>query len=368
VLIDTQLLSAIEGITKRGSPERRAEVLKSVTRLFVDGAAVFAESHVQFFDELFNRLIRGIEAKARFELSVALAAVGNAPPGALRRLAHDDDATIAAPALQYSARLADLDLLDVAKSKGQGHLLAISNRDRLSEIITDVLVRRGNREVVRNVAGNLAARLSNAGFSTLVRKAETDGILAEKVGQRPDIPESLLRDLIRSATRAVQRRLFAAATLESRDKILRVLAEISSEGRSIPTPMYAAAVRTVVEGRQFATNFDEAALGRLADEGLYEEALEVLSHLCRIPIMRMHRIMENKRADPAIVICRALGFGWQTARSVILLQTAGHGMSTYGLENKRRSFQKLSSSGARDVMRLWYAIHDECQAKGSDGR
>lgn len=98
-------------------------------------------------------------------------------------------------------------------SRSQQHLLAISNRSQIAETITDVLVRRGNREVVRNVAGNSGARLSLNGFSTLVLKAEKDGILAEKVGQRADIPEPLLRVLFIHATQVVQRRLEARTGL-----------------------------------------------------------------------------------------------------------------------------------------------------------
>jgi uncharacterized protein (DUF2336 family) len=366
VLIDATLFSALEEIAKHGSQERRAEMLKRVTRLFVDGATAFTEQHVQLFDEIFSRLISEIGADARFELSLILADIGNAPFGISRQLAHDDNISVAWPVLQHSVRLEDQDLLDVARSKSQGHLLAISNRSRLTEIITDVLVRRGNREVVRNVAGNSAARLSHRGFSTLVHKAETDGILAEKVGQRLDIPEPLLRELVMAATRVVQKRLFATATPASRNKIVHLLEEISNEGEVTPPPMTAAAAQAAAAGFESEASFDEASLARLADEGLYEETLGALSHRCKIPIVNMHRIMGNKRADPAIVVCKALGFGWQTARSIILLQTGGHGMSTSTLENKRRRFEKLSSSGAKDVMLLWYTMHDECQAQRKD--
>ncbi|MGA8949475.1 MAG: DUF2336 domain-containing protein, partial [Xanthobacteraceae bacterium] len=88
--------------------------------------------------------------------------------------------------LEHSLCLEDPDLLEVARSKSQQHLLAISNRSQIAETITDILVRRGDRDVVRAVAGNSGARLSPNGLSTLVRKAEKDGVLAEKVGLRAD--------------------------------------------------------------------------------------------------------------------------------------------------------------------------------------
>ena len=353
---DAPLLSTLDDIVKHGSRERRTETLKRITNLFVEGATTFTEEHVQFFDEVFNRLIAEIEARARFELSVRLAVVANAPRDVVRQLANDENGSVASPVLQHSQRLEDIDLLDVAKSKSQQHLLAISNRLQLAESITDVLVRRGDRDVVRNVAGNSGARLSLNGFSTLVRKAEKDGILAEKVGQRADIPEPLLRMLFTQATLVVQKRLFAAAPRETRAKIRRVLAEISHE-YGIDTPSHGEAPMPSPNA-QSASELDETTLAELAGDGHYEETIQGLSKLCKIPVKNMHRIMGNKRADPALVICKALGFGWQTARAIILLQARGQGMSAHSLENKSRNFDKLSISGSQDVLRLWYNLHE----------
>ncbi len=360
--VDAPLFSTLDDVIRRGSPERRADMLKRITALFVESAAAFTDEQISFFDEVFNRLITEIEAKARFDLSVRLAGIGNAPHEVVRQLANDDDAFVACPVLQHSQRLEDPDLLEVALSKSQQHLLAVSNRRHLAEPITDVLVRRGDRDVVRNVAGNSGARLSASGFSTLVRKAEMDGILAEKVGQRPDIPEPLLRVLFMQATRVVQKRLVAAATPETQAKIARVLAQIANEyGMGTASRDEAPAQnRSARASRQ--PLLDEAALAKLATEGCYDETMQALSELCKIPVENMDRIMANKRADPALVVCKALGFGWQTARAIILLQTRGHGMSAHSLEMKSRNFEKLSKSNAQDVMRLWFTLRDATPA------
>ena len=74
--------------------------------------------------------------------------------------------------LAQSRRLDETDLVDIAKTKGQAHLFAISGRDGIGEAVTDVLVRRGDPEVVRNVADNRSAKLSDGGFTALVKRAE----------------------------------------------------------------------------------------------------------------------------------------------------------------------------------------------------
>src|SRR5579863_7971216 len=190
------LIPALEDVLQRGSRHKRAAALRRVTALFLDGAGSYGEAHVALFDDVFALLIDEIENKARAELSCCLAPVSNAPIRVLRMLASDDDIAVAGPVLKLAPRLAEADLVDLAKTKSQAHLQAISARRVLGEAVTDVLVRRGDREVVRRVAGNRGARISKQGFSGLVKRAEDDGILAEKVGMRPDIPAPMFRDLL----------------------------------------------------------------------------------------------------------------------------------------------------------------------------
>ncbi|HEV3178474.1 MAG TPA: DUF2336 domain-containing protein, partial [Stellaceae bacterium] len=139
---------------ERGSPGRRATTLERMTAFFVDGASRFNDDHVRLFDLVFSRLIGEIETTARTELSRRLAPVGKAPIETVRHLAHDDDIAVAGPLLERADQLSDVDLADIAESKGQAHLLAICARARIAQPVTDVLLRRGDREVVHGVAEN----------------------------------------------------------------------------------------------------------------------------------------------------------------------------------------------------------------------
>jgi hypothetical protein len=177
-----------------------------------------------------------------------MSSIANAPAELVRQLAHDNDISVAGPVLTQSVRLAETDLVDIAETKGQAHLHALSSRKGIGEAVTDVLVRRGNEEVARSVADNTSARLSNDAFSALVNRAEKDGVLAEKVGKRLDIPSHLFRELLMRATDVVQRRLLATAKPETQSEIRRVLAQISKELNANAVPRdYTSAQRTVLD-------------------------------------------------------------------------------------------------------------------------
>jgi uncharacterized protein (DUF2336 family) len=299
------------------------------------------------------RLVIEIESKARTEMSRTLAPISNAPTALMRKLARDEDIEVAGPVLAESKRLEDADLVEVAKTRGQAHLAAIAGRSNIGEAVTDVLVRRGDRDVARNVADNQSAKLSEVGFSALVRRAEGDGDLAEKVGQRLDIPPHLFRDLLVRATAVVQERLLAAAKPETRAEIQRVLEKVSREvSNSAPMRDYGTAQRTVIALYQ-AGKLGEAEVAQFAGEKKFEETVAGLAFVCGIPIETADRLMAGDRPDPILILCKAAGFGWTTVRAIILARPNPKGSSSQALDTAFTNFEKLSASTAQRVVRFW---------------
>ncbi len=223
------LISELERATHSGSHDKCVSTLQRVTDLFLAGADRFSEDQVLVFEEVLGFLIQRIEARARAELSTRLALVDNAPARIIQRLAKDDVIFVAEPVLTHSTRLGPGDLIQIARTKSQGHLLAISGRRHLDEAVTDLLLDRGNRDVIHKLAQNSGARFSDAGFTTLVVKAEGDDSLAEKVGLRLDVPSHLFEQLLKQATKAVRSKLLSVAPPETRRDIQRVLALVSKE-------------------------------------------------------------------------------------------------------------------------------------------
>src|ERR1700736_2924551 len=151
-----------------------------------------------------------IENSAKALLSNRLAPVDRAPPLTIRALAFDDVIEVAAPVLSQSERLDDEALIETARNKSQAHLMAISTRKVLSGAVTDVLVLRGNDEVIQSTVNNPGAEFTERGFTRLINRAEGDDNLATCVGLRPNIPRHLYLKLLAKASDTVRQRLEAA--------------------------------------------------------------------------------------------------------------------------------------------------------------
>lgn len=345
------LLPELEDVVQHGSAEKRAETLRRITALFLDGAPSFNDDHVALFDDVIGFLIAEIEAKALAELARRLAPVPNAPAGVVSTLAKSDDISVAGPLLQQ-ARLDDPDLVQIAETKSQAHLLALSMRKGLSAAVSDILASRGDRDVAHSIATNQGARLSESGFSTLVKRAEQDGVLAEKVGMRPDIPPRLFRQLLVQASDVVQKRLLAHAKPETQAEIRKVLAKVTDEVAAKAAPRNYTAALAAVRDLHKERKLGEADIVAYANSGKYEETIAALATLCAVPVEVVDRLMSGERADPVLILARAAGFGWPTVRAVMCARPGGR-PSTQVLDDSFANFERLTAATAQRVVRFW---------------
>jgi uncharacterized protein (DUF2336 family) len=344
----------LESAIARGPYDRRVENLKRVTDLFIAGADSFSEQHLAVFDRLLARLIDHIETTVLAEIGARLAAIKNAPAGVMRDLAHRDEIAVAGPVLARSERLAEADLVDIAETKSQAHLMAISNRPRVQEAVTDVLVRRGSDEVVRTLAGNSGAKFSQGGMGRLAQRAEGDEALAEKVVQRTDVPAHVFCRLLVAATAVVRERLLAALAPAAQEEAFRILEKVSGQIAD-ETPAhrsYAAAIRRVlVESAN--GELSERELLRYAANKQDDETIAALSLLSSVTTERLDALFAKGRHDVLLLVCRAAGLSWEGTRAMVQMKCPRGAISADSLVGLKRSFDELTPAGAQRKLHRW---------------
>jgi uncharacterized protein (DUF2336 family) len=354
MIAQQSLIIELEDAISSGSVDRRIETLRRVTDLFLTGAPMYSDEQVALFDDVIGRLARMIETKVLAELSNRLAPVANAPVNVIKTLAADDHIEVAGPVLSESCRLDDEDLVGTAKVKSQQHLLAISSRATLSEAVTDVLVQRGDSQVVRNVAGNEGARFSDAGFGVLVERSHGDDALAEAVGTRPDVPRRHFMALIAKASEAVQAKLVAAhpqAAAEIRSAVSGVVSRMEAEVDVSPRDFSAA--RHVVESLHHAHKLGESEVNAFAKARQYEETVVALSVLCGLPTEVVETALADERPDMVLIITRAVGFCWATAKLILMLRAEGRGLTKADMDYALNSFDRLQVATAQRAVRFY---------------
>lgn len=359
------LMDELEEAVRHGSRERRMDTLRRMTDLFLMVPQQLDNEQIALFDDVLTHMIARVETKARAELAKRLAPVDQAPNEVIRRLAHDDEIAVAGPVLSQSSRLTTADLVDIAEQKGQAHLLAIAGRNLVEHQVTEVLVNRGDRNVVHRLAANAGASFSETGYSKLVRRAETDEHLIEKLGRRIDIPLHFFRELLLKASEAVRNRLMAAAGPERQELVRQVVEEMSNQvAHQAPAARNIEAAQRLVHAMKEQGRLREAELLGFAQSGKLDEIIASIALLSSVSCDLVDRLLRSGRADAVLVPCKALSFGWPTVRAILEARKS-QGCAEQDIENAETEYLKLSASTAARVLRFWQ-VRQSTQAHAAD--
>jgi uncharacterized protein (DUF2336 family) len=314
----------------------------------------FSEEHIAMFDEVMSRLVAAIDSSARAEFGDLIAKNPRAPAKTTRLLALDDEIKVAGPILSHSKVLDEATLIEGAKTKSQDHLYAISLRDSIGEAVTDVLLERGDTEVVRSTAKNPGARFSEFGHTTLVTRSRQDGELALRVWARADIPRQHLLSLFASASEDVQMQLEAA----DRQKVQLYRYLVAQAKSQIQTSIrensasYAQA-RPFVEELHRTGALDGEMLAKFAQAGKFDEVTVALSLLCDLPVGHVERAIVHHRADHLMVLAKAIGLSWETTRAILRMRGPSRSIGASELEANAQSFAKLQQKTAVSAMNFY---------------
>ena len=86
----------------------------------------------------------------------------------------------------------------------------IAQRDPLPAPIVDVLVERGDRDVLHAIANNSGANFSESALNSLISRSTGDDVLALALGTRSDLPFPLFQKLFFSASELVRSKFLAS--------------------------------------------------------------------------------------------------------------------------------------------------------------
>jgi uncharacterized protein (DUF2336 family) len=342
------------------SGQQRVKTLQRITDLFVSSAERLDEQSTALFDDVMGRLIEIIEIGARAELADRLAPIPNAPGNVIRRLARDDEILVAGPVLTKSPRLTDKDLVEIAETKSQAHMLAISGRPWLDQAVTDVLVNLGDTNVVKMVVSNPGARFSEGGLGMVVQRANRAEMIIDVLVRRADIPPRVFGKLLARATETVRRRLLAEAP-----PYLQAAAggPAATAGNTVASgggirPNYAAAIRRLVL-EQRTSGLGEADVAKFAEARLVEDTVAALSLLSEVPVDAIERVIGSEEIEPTLILCRAAEFHWTTTRAVILLRPRNRPNVIDDLTEACSAYERLALASAKKVVKFWQnqAVH-----------
>ncbi len=248
-------------------------------------------------------------------------------------------------------------------------MLAISQRKSIDETVTDVLVTRGNQEVVKSVVSNDGARFSDFGFLHMITRAEGDSILAEQLGLRQDVPRHVFQQLIAKASDDVRKRLERerpAMVEQIQTSVTDVAGELQSKFGPVSRGHLVA--KRVVATQFRLGNLNENSISIYARSHKLEEVTIGLSLLCALPADVIERALLDKNREMLLILAKALDFSWATTMAVLFLGAKDHRITAKELSDLEGDFGRLNLETSKSVLEFYQSRKNGDGAKSAAKR
>jgi uncharacterized protein (DUF2336 family) len=347
------LMAALDVALKDGSAERRVRTLQRLSELLLSSVERLSSSQIGVFDDVLVRLLDCVGVDALAELSIALADFAAPPEQTVRQLSRHQNPQVAGPLLSRSPILVDKDLVEIAKNRSQQHLVALAGRQRLSEALTDIILKLAGKDASRALAKNPSARFSSRGLAVLLAAASRDDTIAESLGLRPDLPLAALQELLSKTNQTVRARLLKAAPAELRETIQAELQNVDAQAKSQPQDPkdHTDAAHAAVAALSRTGKLNDSTVNRFAIRREYANVVAALSLLSGAEVETIAPLMNDSGGEGLIIACRASRLDWQTTLA-ILNNRSFPPLSKEHAEQARQMFEMLFVSTAQYTIRF----------------
>ncbi|MBO6797155.1 DUF2336 domain-containing protein [Maricaulis sp.] len=351
-------LNNLVDLAREKSSERRRTLLREVTDLFFDEPPGRDTEVSKQFDDVLSALAEQTAQEARAELSERFSDSPLAPKGLVLKLAQDA-IEVAAPILAKSTVLEEKDLLSIAETGEQTHLKAISQRETVSERISDTIVRRGDDHTVATLVRNEGAKISHQTFEAVSERAENSAVLQEPLVERSDTPNDILADLMLTVENRLRDRIVERfdevdpSVLEQAMEASRQrLAARLEEDREIEE------ARKYIRSQQVRRQLNGSLLARLLREREFMRFHVGFSEMTGVDLVAARRAIEQDCIDPLALICKAAGFDKALFVTLAVLRSAANAEAFNDAKELGRLYDKITLEDSERAMRFWRMRRD----------
>lgn len=285
---------------------KRRELLREVTDLFFATSGLRNEREDALFGDVLQLVAAEMQEGVLAELAERFADAEDAPVGLMRDLANHSF-EVAGPVLRRSKALDEQTLLQVINYQSQQHIAAVAQRENVSEMLSDAIVRFGDDHALDALMRNETASVSRTSMEAAVDRARRNALLHEAVVTRRDLPldllnemyfvvEQRLRDQILQRNASVDAETLDAALAKARERLNRTVGDLSAEARN---------AMSFIQSKKTNGELNARLLVSLYREAKRMHFLYGLAEITNLDHETIAGILERQDIDGLAMICRA---------------------------------------------------------------
>ena len=347
-------LNRLVDLAKETSSDKRRELLREVTDVFLDSAHDCSESEKSHFGEIISKVSSGMDTAVRKHLAARLSDNPNAPLVLIRGFAMDED-EIAREVLSKSPVLRDEDLISVTETGNQQKIGAIARRSSIPEAVSEAIVEHGDDTVVSELVSNTGAKVSRGTFRKVMERAETSDVLQAPLVNREDLPADMVNELftfVKAELRAqVQQRIESIPPAELERALKDAEQEVLSDLRTMRATDRKAMVYV---GEMFQQRkLNEGLLIQLIKNGKTPELIHALARIAEVDVRTMKRLFNARNIEGIAIICRSLRFERGTFTTIAMHIMPSGAEGSLSVHQILELYDQITSETAQRVIRFW---------------
>ncbi len=350
----SEKLSHLEGLarlTRENSDESRQNLLREVTDMFMETPETLNERELAYFGDIMGGMVGQVESMVRQHLSETISSVSNAPKDLVLSLANDE-VEVALPVLRNSAVLKDEDLVSIANSQSQEHLKAIAGRESVGSTVTDVLVHKGDNDVLGTLADNNGAEFSRGGMEKFFDRAKDNDDLSVSLVKRADVPTDLAQDMFWRVSSAMRERILNATEGVEEAQVDALLEEAEKwfaeqKGSAALTPAEKFIVRKDKMGQ-----LDAALLLSLIREDKVPEFIAGLARYANISMDVVRQAFFDPESEKLTIICKSVDIDFDVFGEIVYCVNLNADTEDKDLEALLGVYQRIEAKTAQRTMRF----------------
>lgn len=340
-------------LAKETSSEKRRELLRQITDVFLADPPERSDRESALFDEIVLAVAADLETQVRIELARKVA-VSNVPVQRTARRLAMDVIDVARPVIERSKALSEADILDVIKDKSQDHMLAVTKRPDIGTNVSSALVDRGEDRVVASLLENRTARIDRQTYEKVAERAADNPVLHAPFVKNQNVPLDLLNNVYLKVENDLRKEIMrkfhgvSPAELEAALELSR--AHLSTAYGALPDDFQVA--KDYVAALDKKGQLKPPMLVQLLRENKKTAFLIAFAQLVDIEFDLGRRLIEGKDLDALAMLSRGAGFDRGLFVTICLLVSGDtHGITK--AEQFGQLYEQVPVAAAQRALRFW---------------
>lgn len=183
----------VERLLTQPSPDAREATVAKIAIAYAGQKLTEEERRVA--EDIFRAITRDTEARVREALSQGIKFAVGIPHDIVVKLANDIN-TVALPIIRSSEILTDEDLIAIIAEHDIDKAIAIAERHKVSENVSDALIEFENETVAMHLVANDSASISKSALHRALNSYGDSEAFTRVLGARPRVPVSISERLV----------------------------------------------------------------------------------------------------------------------------------------------------------------------------